>query len=361
MRVCYSLFFFALFPFNSCSAQTEKKAYNQNNYIDQKEMSDSILLVFHASDGSKWLGSDNQGVYWVKNQTILHFTTSNGLANNRIREIKEDKKGNIFVATLQGICLFDGTKFSLLKAIKRNDQQSGWRLHPDDLWFCTPGMTNNKGPYRFDGENLLELEFPKHDMEDDYYARFPNAPWSPYEVYSIFQDRQGNVWFGTANFGVCRYDGKTFNWLYEDHLTNIPNGGMFGIRSIREDSRGDFWICNTQHRFQISSKTKQNSEFSWIDYSKKKGITDIKTPNGLDYVYFMSIAEDKQGRLWMATFNEGIYCYDGTKTQHYSLSNGSKTVTVFSISIDQNDQIWIGTHNDGVYHLNGSEFQKHTF
>jgi len=39
---------------------------------------------------------------------------------------------------------------------------------------------------------------------------------------------------------VCRYDGKSILWLYEDHLTNLPNGGSFGIRAILEDKNENF-------------------------------------------------------------------------------------------------------------------------
>ncbi|MEJ7625887.1 MAG: two-component regulator propeller domain-containing protein [Ferruginibacter sp.] len=87
-----------------------------------------------------------------------------------------------------------------------NSSGNEWKLQPDDLWF--KGNQNENGVYRYDGKSLHHLKFPKHYLSDDYYARFPNNAWSPYEVYTIYKDSKGNMWFGTSNFGICRYDGK---------------------------------------------------------------------------------------------------------------------------------------------------------
>jgi ligand-binding sensor domain-containing protein len=200
------------------------------------ELSNSIFIVFQATNGTYWFGSDKDGLYKVDGKIITQFTSVDGLSNNRIRSIQEDKQGNIYISTLGGINKFDGQAFTRLTAVKENN----WRLHPDDLWFSMAGKNGDKGPYRYDGKTLYQLEIPKHYMEDAYFSRFPNKAWSPYEVYSIYKDSTGNIWFGTSNFGVCRYDGVTLSWLYEDHLTNTPIGGSFGIRSVLKTPNENF-------------------------------------------------------------------------------------------------------------------------
>ena len=237
----------------SCNGQATSHTNGERTTISigdtVSELSNSILMVFQATNGTYWFGSDKDGLYNVDGKTITHFSTKDGLSDNRIRSIQEDKLGNIYISTLDGINKFDGQAFTTLTAVKENN----WSLHPDDLWFNIAGKSGDKGPYRYDGKNLYQLEFPKHYMADEYFKRFPNNAWSPYEVYSIYKDSKGTMWFGTSNFGVCRYDGLSFSWLYEDQLTNVPNGGSFGIRSILADNKGKFWICNTLHRFNIST------------------------------------------------------------------------------------------------------------
>jgi len=220
----------------------------------------NIIIIYQAVNGKYWFGSNKDGLYSVEGKKIIHYSTTDGLLDNRIRTIQEDKQGNIYNPSLGGINKFDGNIFTALTPIKNNTESNNWKLQPNDLWFNLPGKNGEKGPYRYDGKNLYQLEFPKHNMEDEYFAKFPNNPWSSYEVYDIYKDSKGTMWFGTSNFGVCRYNGNSIQWLYEDHLTNAPNGGSFGIRSILEDKNGKFWFCNTRYRYNIFKIVRMESK-----------------------------------------------------------------------------------------------------
>jgi ligand-binding sensor domain-containing protein len=322
------------------------------------ELSKSIWIIYHASNGYHWFGSDTSGVYVYDGKKIINYSAKDGLSSNRIRSIQEDKQGNIYVSSLGGINKFDGKTFTTLKAVKSNSSNDNWKLQPDDIWFSMLGKNGEKGPYRYDGKTLYQLEFPKHFLADDYFKRSPNNPWSPYEVYYIYKDHKGIMWFGTGNFGICRYDGKSLSWLYEDHLTYVPNGGSFGIRSIIEDKKGKFWFCNSRYRYTISPETTNNSGSSLINYKKEKGIEGIRSAAGTDHIYFLSIIEDHTGGLWMVTYNEGVWRYDGKQVTHYPVKDGPKEITLFSIYKDRKDVLWLGTHESGVYKFNGTEFEK---
>lgn len=364
------LLFCILTVFTSCNGQNTSQSANTNSTITigdtVSEMSKSVWIVFQASNGNYWFGSDTDGVFRFDapaslstgSKKIIHYSTKDGLSSNRIRGIQEDKHGNIYFATLEGINTFDGHAFTTLTAIKSNSSSDNWKLQPDDLWFSILGKGGEKGPYRYDGKNLYQLEFPKHYLADEYFKRFPNNPWSPYEVYNIYKDSKGTMWFGTSNFGICRYDGKSLSWLYEDHLTNIPNGGSFGIRSIIEDAKDKYWFCNTRYRFNISPDSITGNGKVLINYKPEKGMEGIKSADGTDYIYFMSITEDNKGDLWMATYNQGVWRYDGKKATHYPVKDGAKDITLFSIYKDKKGELWLGTHETGAYKFNGKSFEK---
>ncbi len=322
------------------------------------ELSNNIIVVFHASNGKYWFGSDKDGLYCVDGRSVMHFSTKDGLLDNRIRSILEDTKGNVYISSLGGINKFDGISFTTLTPVKGMQTEDNWNLQTNDLWFCMAGKAGERGPYRYDGNNLYQLEFPKHYMADEYFARFPNNTWSPYEVYYIYKDSKGTMWFGTSNFGICRYDGHSFNWLYEDHLTNVPNGGSFGIRSIMEDSKGKYWFCNTRYRFNISTDSTIENGRVLVNYEKEKGIDGIISADGADCIYFMSAVEDGSHDLWLATYNEGVWRYDGKKATHYPVKIGSKAITLFSIYKDKQGKLWLGTHEAGAYLFNGTKFEK---
>ncbi len=60
------------------------------------------------------------------------------------------------------------------------------------------GWDSKRGPYRYDGEHLYHLEFPKTAQADTFHAKYPQATYDPYGIYSMYKDRAGHMWFGTA-------------------------------------------------------------------------------------------------------------------------------------------------------------------
>jgi ligand-binding sensor domain-containing protein len=318
------------------------------------ELDKSIWIIFQDKNNYYWFGSDGQGVYRYDGKIILHFSTRDGLLNNRIRGIQEDKSGNVFITSLDGINKFDGQKFTTLPVIESNE----WKLDSNDLWFSVLGKTGEHGPYRYDGKSLYHLKFPIHFLEEEYYRDFQNKSWGPYEVYTIYKDNLGNIWFGTSNFGICRYDGNSLSWMYEEHLTLIEGGGSFGIRSIIEDKDGKFWFCNTSYRYNILPTSSTEQGKTLINYKREKGIDNLKALDGKDMIYFQSIIEDKNGDMWMATYGQGVWQYDGKNITHYPVKDGSKDITLFSIYIDNRGHLWLGTHEAGAYKFNGKTFEK---
>ena len=363
---CILLLFSILTIFSACSGQNTTQVVN-NDLISQNsivatgdtvsELGKSILIIFQSANGNYWFGSDVDGVYRYDGKNIIHFSTKHGLCNNTIREIKEDTSGNIFFSTQHGgISKFDGQKFTALPVSKSSSPEKDWKLEPNDLWF--KGETGKNGPYRYDGKTLYHLVFPKHFLADTYYAQFPDNSWSPYEVYFIYKDRAGNMWFGTSNFGICRYDGKTLSWMYEKELTEIEGGGSFGIRSIIEDKAGKFWFCNTRYRYEVFPGDSISQGNSLIKYRKETGVDLSKANNETDFTYFMSVAEDKKGQLWMATYNSGVWQFDGEKITRYPVKEGNTNITIYSIYQDHQDVLWLGTHEAGAYKFNGKTFEK---
>lgn len=356
------LLFCLIFALSSCHGQHAAKETTAHWALTVgdtvSELSNSVWVVFQATNGDHWFGSDTDGVYRFDGKTLIHYSTHHGLRSERTRGIQQDRQGNIYISNLGGIDKFDGSSFSTLSPIKADSSTDHWKLQADDLWFSTLGKNGEKGPYRYDGKQLYQLEFPKHAMADAYFERFPNNAWSPYEVYHIYKDTKGSMWFGTSNFGICRYDGKSLSWLYEDHLTNTPNGASFGIRSIVEDAKGKYWFCNTRYRYDISPDSIMQNGQVLVKYVRETGIQHLSTSGKDDHVYFMSAVKDNEGNLWLATYSQGVWKYDGKTATHYAIKDGSKAVTLFSIYLDREGELWLGTHQHGAYKLKGNGFEK---
>src|SRR5688572_3853140 len=343
MKLNLVLFLSALTVLTSCNGQSTSQVANStlNDHIANgdtvKELGKNIMLVYQDKKNNYWFGSWEDGLYRYDGKTILHFASTSGLPHNRIEEIEEDTSGNIYVNTSKGICKFDGHRFTTLSATNSNNQ---WKLESNDLWF-KQGWDSGF-VYRYDGNSLYKLQVPKH----------PNYS-NPYAVYSIYKDSKGNVWFGTNPLGVCRYNGKSFDWITENDVTELHDGPANGVRSIIEDKDGYFWF-NTIYRYRVYDNNTDKQTF----YSREKNIGSLDGKMDGNLNEYLSIAKDNNNELWIATYRDGIWRYNGKNIIHYPVKDGTKDITVFSIYKDNYGDLWLGTHENGVYKFNGKTFEK---
>ncbi len=321
-----------------------------------QELSDNLWIVFQDSRNTYWFGSDGQGVYRVDGKNIVRYTTKDGLSNDHIRQILEDGSGSLYFNTSGGISRFDGQRFSTLVPIESSTSASEWRSEPGDLWFT--GKQEDNGPYRYDGQSLYHLEFPKHELEDVFNSRFPGVPFSPYCVYTIHRDSRGSLWFGTSTFGACRYDGKSFTWISEDELIELDGGASFGVRGIIEDKDGGFWLSNLLHRYDAYPDAATGNETAAPGYRKERGIVEFDERGEPPHAYFMSGLRDTRGVSWMATYGAGVWRYDGQQLTRYPVVEDGRTVLLFSIHEDNEGVLWLGTPESGTWRFNGETFER---
>jgi ligand-binding sensor domain-containing protein len=245
------------------------------------ELDKAIWNVFLDSKGTYWFGSHNQGLYRRDGNTFAHFTTDSGLCDNQINKIQEDKSGNLYVTTSKGTSKFDGRTFTTLDS---DPSSTEWKLEPDDLWVACG--QDPHAIYRYDGKSLRKLTFPTTAAGDAHFAKYPRSKYpnikdSPYDVYSIYKDSRGNVWFGTSNLGACRYDGKTFAWISKKELAfDEKDERTFGTRSMIEDRDGKFWITVTRHRFDMYPTGPSVSRLLLDTHpTPSRNLTNPPTPN----------------------------------------------------------------------------------
>ena len=349
--------------FSSCNGQSNSEGLSgtlesQNMTITVgstvSELGKGVMVVYQDKTDNLWFGSKGQGVYKYDGESLSQFTIKDGLSSNHILGIQEDNLGNIYFETGDGIDKFNGRSIYTLEVMDATMSNTEWRLTPGDLWFRLGW--NGAGPYRYDGKSLYQLKFPKHHLEDEFYARYPDASFSPYGIYTIYKDRKGNVWFGTATLGACRYDGESLAWISEEELTELDAGPAPGVRSILEDKDGNIWFSNNiLHRYNVVQESSPNQR-NEVDY-KRLGEIDISREDNLNS-HCMSIAEDKNGNLWIVTYMAGVWRYDGESLTHFPIKDGKRNIELFSIYEDKHDVLWLGTHNDGVYRYNGEVFER---
>jgi ligand-binding sensor domain-containing protein len=351
----YTILLISFFStFTSCNRQNNSKTPEEKTIeigITVSQLDETIWVIYQDKKSNYWFGSKENGVFCYDGQLLKNFTMKDGLISNDVRGIQEDLYGNIYFDTGQGVSKFDGQSFKTLQIIKAISPTDNWMLNPDDLWFRIE--FTNSGVYRFDGEYLHYLKFPKSPQEDAFYRNNSGTNLRPYGLYTIYKDRKGVMWFGTASLGFCRYDGKTISWHYEDQLQTTPEGGDFGTRAIFEDKDGMFWINNTRFRYNIKPNSSSN-----LDFQKEDGIGYLNENNQMEFPFFHSLTEDNEGNLWIVTYDNGVWKYNGKELIHYPIKDGETDVLLFTIYKDNKGVLWLGSHNAGVYKFNGHSFEK---
>ena len=300
------------------------------------------MYVFQAKNNDYWFGSNDRGVYRYDGKTLVNFTTKDGLVSNQIRGVQEDKSGNIYFTTYEGISKFDGQSFTTL-SVAAGSAPTDWKKQPDDLWFVGPPDAGVV--YRYDGKSLHRLEFPKTKLGDEHFAKmprskFPNAKYSPYDVYCILKDSKGNLWFGTTCVGVCRYDGKSFDWLTD----KTPHGGTGPVHFRRQERK-------LLVQLQWSTARSMASGRSTTLASCKNG---RKAPS-LKACRSLKTTTASCGRR---RYGAGAFKYDGKQKVDYPIKEGKTAIEVFAIYKDNQGVLWLGTHNGGAYKFNGKTFEK---
>ena len=116
----------------------------------------------------------------------------------------EDKSGKL--TKMEGLCRYDGKS---IIDYKPDDETYFWGLLEDkngNLWFGTEAGDPSKreterGVWRYDGKTFKN--FSKKD------GLIHNGVWS------ILEDKAGNIWVGTRSAGLCGFYGKTFTSFSE--------------------------------------------------------------------------------------------------------------------------------------------------
>ena len=359
MKACFTItiLFGILTIFSSCNGQSN--SYNTQIRLCQETISENIteldsksIVIYHDKKDNYWFVSKERGVYRYDGKSLDLFTSSDGLISYRILSVQEDNSGNLYFDTPLGVCMYDGQKFTTLSVVKNQESENEWKSEPGDLWFRMGW--DKSGPYRFDGKNLHHLKFPKNKMEDEFYTKYPNASYNPYGIYTIYRDSKDYIWFGTASLGIYLFDGKEMSWMYENHLTETPKGGDFGIRSITEDRDGNYWICNANFKYTLLPNDVEFSGLKSINFKRQIGIEN----KGKEVLYFLSMETDSNGDLLMITYDSGVWRNNGKELSQFYIKDGEREISPSSIYMDKQDRLWVGTKNDGVYRFNGNTFEK---
>lgn len=318
-----------------------------------------------------------------------HITVNEGLTHNHVTSLFKASDGFLWIGTPSGLNRFDGHSVRVYKsragnsaALKDNSVSQIFEGPGANLWVRT-GL----------GLNVLDTRRDIFLGNTDSLLRTMDIPEG--NILDIRKDKNGFFWFLHAEEGLVRHDTRQKRSIrYAGRRNARPTGMSIGEKNTVwiMYADGTFESLNaasleTQSVRKLAPPSPESSEFRiWIDRHGDPWIYTANTPSGVYWwpdfslppVHFsinstgarlnnntvMGLAEDQEGRIWIATDHGGVNLFDPKNQKMRYLMNeefNDRSLNhngTSNVICDTDGMIWIGTYKGGVnyYHDNLIQF-----
>jgi len=308
------------------------------------------LRMLRDRNGGLWIGTTDRGLIHVHQGRTDVFSQSGGLSGDYINKFFEDREGNVWVATVNGLDRFRDFAVPTISARQGLSTSIVWSVlgaKDGSVWLGTPDGVN-----RWDhGQiTIYRTRTPKGESSGIKQTRQLNVhevadSGLPDDgVESLFQDDAGRIWAfterGTAYFENGRFISVTTNPAQaeskhprERHVTGVlalvaPTGQL---HSITGDSSGNLWISDqSQGLFHLRGESVVE-QIPWASLGRK------------DWAMAL-LAGPVPGGLWLGFSQGGVaYFKDGKVRESYSSLDGLGEGIVTSLSLDSDGTLWAAT------------------
>ena len=270
----------------------------------------------------------SQNKYRLKN-----ISTTDGLSQNSVIAIHQDKFGQMWFGTRDGLNKYDGSRFT----IYRNDVTNKTSISNDILSI----EEDESGKLWIGTYNGLNCYDPVTNTFNRYLHDKINHTINSNTIWCIRQIGD-EMWFGTSK-GLTVYNKKTkqFASAYHSSQDNatLPSNNII---SILKTKKGQIWIGTTKGLCLLTSR--KNGKFTFKNYPI----------NNTDLLNVSAVVEDRFNNIWIGTKNKGLLKFDPSKNNFVSFLPNEKSKEINNeiraLAIDRKGSIWIGAY-DGIYVL----------
>ena len=296
---------------------TNKKAIPYNAINDnQLAKSNSVWSLYKDKSGNKWFGSLRGGISMLSSTPKYFKSVSDKAkdpAENFILSFCEDDKSNVWVGTDgAGLKYWDrksDTYINYSNKISSNFITGIVRDDNNDIWLSTwAGGVN-----RINKKNNTVSLFSCYN---------PFTKQIEKNIWFVYKDSKSNIWASATNEGsLYVFDRSSGNFkIFDKNLKNL--------QCLTETSDGKLWGGNYTTLFSIDKK------------SRKVNKTIIGNP-------IRCIHEDKDKNLWLGTQEGGLLLFDRKKNTFKRLStdDGLPSNTILRLLEDKEGNLWMSTYN----------------
>ncbi|MCX6712183.1 MAG: triple tyrosine motif-containing protein [Candidatus Vogelbacteria bacterium] len=382
-------------------------------YFNRKYIADNVKVIREDNQGRFWVGSWQQGLFVVdvsdpENPNILnHFVhnpaNQNSIAGNIIYSLDFDDKNRVWIGTPYGLSILSGQEglnpyFNNLQqnsdqsTIANNEIRSVYRDHSGLIWLATWGGGINKiavhtkeieyysipnvdpliksqSVYSFTIDHkkrllvgVQGLGFGAYDLSIGKFTPYTAIP--EYKklaglmlntVRCFEWNKDSDLWIGDRYKGIVKLRTSTGEFINLNNKTVDKRFPVRGVFSFRSEANGRLWVATNNGLYRIcQGKSGRFNDLEINRYSFTE-----KDRNSLSENLLSDVVIDKDGYLWVSTFENGLYQSrdkvsnsDSLSFDHFSAVNdpncGLGSNKISCLFNDSSGRIWIGTIGKGL-------------
>jgi PAS domain S-box-containing protein len=261
----------------------------------------AIASLFMDRDGALWVGTWDRGIYRIRGSRTDHFSSADGLSSNTIYQFYQDREGNLWVATSQGIDCFRDIpviSFSIEEGLSADNVVSALVAHDGTVWVGNPG-----GLDVIRGGTVSSIRTGQ------------GLPGN--QVTSLFEDRDRRLWVGV--------DDKL--WVYQEgrfiEIRRADRSHVGTVAGITEDSEGNIWAVT----IAPSRKLVRIRAFGVVEEILPPHIPTAR-----------ALATDQRAGIWLGLMNGGLARFRNGNTETFSFDQ-AKNLPVRQVIVNADGSV----------------------
>jgi signal transduction histidine kinase/ligand-binding sensor domain-containing protein len=286
------------------------------------ELQGSGATLLRDRDGALWVGTQGRGLLHIHHGRTDTFGKSDGLSSERVSQIFEDREGNIWVATVDGLDRFhavaaatvsqqQGLSYPVFCSIVASADGSIWisTAHGVNHW-----SASEKTIYLSQREHAANRKPVRGALVSA--VREIVVEGLPTSGGALFQDRHGRLWVGSGYLEHERY--VTVNGIPHEFVDAV------------EDNTQNLWFAEPKAGLVLLQPDQPIRQFSLQQLGLQSPVSRLTV-------------DPQDGGLWLGLRAGGIaHLVDGRIRTSYSATDGLTGGRVQELRFDRDGALWIG-------------------
>jgi ligand-binding sensor domain-containing protein len=291
-----------------------------------------VNRMLRDRDGGLWIGTSHNGLLHVHDGKLDSLGASNGLTADNINSLFEDREGNIWASTLDGLDQFRDfavATFTEKQGLVSDRAASVLATRDGSVWFGTHNGLSRLNNGQFTSYANSSKTSPAGAGLITSHG-FPEGG-----VQSLFEDDRGRIW---ASFL------SSIGYMENDQFVPIPdiphNASILGID---QDTSRNVWIINEVAGLIRLHDLHDVRQISWATLGHKDHASAL-------------VSDPIQGGVWLGFHLGGLaYLVDGQIRKSYSSVDGLAEGRVNQLRVDGDGVVWAAT-DGGLSRLKGGRW-----